>query len=93
MVNKLFAETAHAVIEKRYQAPSFKIHSSTEPEIHTHKNGSGQPRELPDAGFEYVKNRNASRVTKPDPPLSLPKGIRYNMATGCVEKYPNWKEK
>jgi hypothetical protein len=39
-----------------------------------------------------VKNHNASRVTKPDKPLDLPKGIRYNIATGCLEKYPNWKQ-
>jgi hypothetical protein len=48
-------------------------------------------RELPDCGFEYVKNHNASKVTKPDKPLDLPKGIRYNIATGSLEKYPNWK--
>jgi len=80
------------VIENRYSPPSFEIHSSVPhkaKEVQASKVKVG--RELPDCGFEYVKNHTASRVTKPDPPLNLPRGIRYNMASGNVEKYPNWK--
>jgi hypothetical protein len=72
----------------------FENHSSTHPEVHSHKAGSmKQTKELPDVGFAYVKNKNAEKVTKPDKPLDLPKGTRYNFVTGSLEKYPNFKVK
>lgn len=80
------------MIENRYKAPSFETHASIHHEVKAHK--TSQPkvgRDIPNCGFEYVKNHNASKVTKPDKPLDLPKGIRYNLATGSLEKYPNWK--
>jgi len=46
------------------------------------KQRSIKAKELPDAGFAYVKNRNFEKITKPDKALDLPKGIRYNIVTG-----------
>ena len=91
ITNKRFSHVAHEVIENKYKAPSFETHSSTHHSV-THKTAQVKVgRELPDAGFDYVKNRNFESVTKPEKPLDLPKGIRYNIAIGCLEKYPNWK--
>lgn len=42
-------------------------------------------KELPDAGFSYVKNKNAEKVTMPDPALNLPEGIRYNIVIGSLQ--------
>jgi hypothetical protein len=41
-------------------------------------------KELPDAGFTYAKNKNADKITKPDPAIQLPKDIRYNIVTGSL---------
>ena len=37
---------------------------------------------LPTAEFNYQKNRKAEAITKPDKPLALPPGVRYNIVTG-----------
>lgn len=45
-------------------------------------------KELPDAGFSYVKNKNAEKVTMPDPALKLPDGVRYNIVIGSLQNFP-----
>jgi hypothetical protein len=45
-------------------------------------------KELPDAGFSYTKNKNAEKITMPDPELKLPNGIRYNIVIGSLQTWP-----
>ena len=43
---------------------------------------------MPTAEFKYMKDKKAHRVTEPDRPLSLPKGVRYNIVTGGLQNWP-----
>ena len=49
---------------------------------------STKAKELPDAGFSYVKNKHFEKVTQPDPILKLPQGVRYNIVLGCLDEFP-----
>jgi lipopolysaccharide export LptBFGC system permease protein LptF len=85
LVSKRFAEVAHAVIDNRFQAQSFSTHSSiTTTQATISKQRTIKAKELPDAGFAYVKNKHVEKVTKQDPELSLPKGTRYNIVIGSL---------
>lgn len=59
--------------------------------IKTQQSKARGAKELPDAGFSYVKNRNAEKVTRQDPALKLPSGVRYNIVIGSLQEWPERK--
>ena len=88
IVNKRFADIAHAVIENRYTAPS---HVSSGPQRVAQQRGHAvKAKELPDAGFTYAKNYNFESVTKPDKPLALPADCKYNIVIGSLQQAPHF---
>lgn len=91
-MQKRFHDVAHAVIENRFKAPTFTTHSSINKEVVVNRQRSIKAKELPDAGFSYVKNFNVEKITKPDPELKLPKGIRYNIVIGSLQEFPTVKK-
>ena len=84
MTDKKFKEVAHQVMENRYSSS----HASGVDQRSGNKQRVVKAKELPDAGFTYTKNRNVEKVTKPDPPLKLPQGVKYNIVLGCLQEYP-----
>ena len=89
-MDKRFHEVAHAVIENQYQKPSYATHSSINKgqDLTANRTRTIKAKELPDAGFNYVKNKNAEKITQPDPILNLPQGVRYNIVLGCLQEFP-----
>ena len=67
-------------------------HSSVEKQAVVSKQRTIKAKELPDAGFTYTKNLNADKITKPDPSLSLPKGVRYNIVIGSLQQWPERRD-
>ena len=85
---------ATSVSDNKYRASKATLMNAHNEPIAMSENRKGLPKQnLPDGGFEYKKNLGCEKMTKPDPPLVLPKGYRYNIATGGLQQYPSYAPK
>ena len=61
----------------------------TKKEIRVGGGGVSNQR-IANAGFEYKRNTQCEKMTKPDPALPLPREVKYNIITGGLQVKPGF---